>query len=192
MGRKHEFKPDRPYSNWVSKLMPTYKQQRNMLKWTLYLLVLLALSVLQDVLLSRVRVLGATTELIPCAVFLFCLIEGTENGSIFALLSSLLYLFSGNAPGIFSVILITAVAIFISILRQAFLRKSFSSAVLCTSLAVLVYELLTYVAGLALGLTYPQRIVGFLITAGLTIIAIPVLYPIGLAIGAIGGQTWKE
>ncbi len=192
MAKRHEFKPDRPYSNWVSQLVPTKKQQKSMLKWALYLFVLLILSVVQDVLLSRARLFGATTELIPCAIFLFCLIEGTESGSVFALISSLLYLFSGSAPGIFSVVLITAIAVFISIFRQAYMRKSFSTAIWCTSLAMLLYELLTFAAGLALGLTYPGRIVGFLITAVLTAIAIPVLYPIGLSIGAIGGQTWKE
>lgn len=192
MAKKHEFKPDRPYSNWASKLIPTQKQRKAMLKWSLYLLVLVMLSVLQDVLLSQVRILGATTELIPCAIFLFCLIEGTENGSVFALIASLFYLFSGSAPGIFSVVIITAVAIFISIFRQSYLRKSFSTAVWCTSLAMILYELLTYGAGLVLGLTYPSRIVGFLITTALTAVAIPVLYPIGLSIGAIGGQAWKE
>ena len=63
---------------------------------------------------------------------------------------------------------------------------------LCTVPTVLVYELLIYVFGLFLGHTYPARIVGFLITAGLTCLTAPILYPLFLKIASIGGDPWKE
>ena len=46
--------------------------------------------------------------------------------------------------------------------------------------------------GLFLGYTFPKRILGFLITAGLSMLAVPILYPIALSIEKIGGETWKE
>ena len=192
MAKKYDFQPDKPYSGFLSKLFLTARQRRSLLKWTLYCLVLLVLSVLQDVILCDLRLLGATTELVPCAIFLICLLEGTETGSVFSLVASLVYLFSGTAPGVYSMVFITVIGIGICIFRQSFLQKGFGTAMLCTSAAILLYQLAVFVIGLFLGLTIPARILGFLITALLSIIAVPVLYPVLLSIGTIGGETWKE
>ena len=192
MAKKNEFKPDRPYANWFSQHMPTRKQRKTFLKWLLYVLVLLVLSVLQDVVFSRIRLAGATTDLVPCAIFLFCILEGTESGSVFSLICGLLYVFSGNSPGIFSLVLITFIATFTSVFRQAYLQKGFGTAMLCVGSAMFMYEILVFLVGVAMGLTYWGRVYGFLITAALSLIAAPVLYPLGLSIGKIGGETWKE
>ncbi len=192
MAKKYEFKPDKPHSSLLSHLLLTGKQRKACLKWGLYALMLLALSILQDVLLCHFRIFGATTELVPCGIFLICLLEGAENGSVFALVSSALYLFSGTAHGPYAMVAITALAIFLCIFRQAFLQQGFSAAMLCCGIAMVVYELVMFVFGLFLQLTTLSRIYGFLITAGLSLIAVPVLYPITKAIGAIGGESWKE
>lgn len=192
MARKNEFKSDKPHSGFWGKLYLTQKQRKEILKWSLYGALLLALSLLQDVVLCRLDLFGATTELVPVGIFLICILEGAESGSIFALVSSLLYLFSGTAAGPYSMVLITVLAVGVTIFRQAYLQKGLAAAILCAGVAMLAYELLQFVMGLFLGLTIPTRIVGFLITAGLSIIAIPILYPIALSIGTIGGETWKE
>lgn len=192
MARKNEFKSDKPHSGFWGKLYLTPKQRKEILKWSLYGALLLALSLLQDVVLCRLDLFGATTELVPVGIFLICILEGAESGSIFALVSSLLYLFSGTAAGPYSMVLITVLAVGVTIFRQAYLQKGLAAAILCAGVAMLAYELLQFVMGLFLGLTIPVRIVGFLITAGLSIIAIPILYPIALSIGTIGGETWKE
>ena len=192
MARKNEFKSDKPHSGFWGKLYLTQKQRKEVLKWSLYGAMLLVLSLLQDVVLCRVHLFGATTELVPVGIFLICILEGAESGSIFALVSSLLYLFSGTAAGPYSMVLITVLAVGVTIFRQAYLQKGLAAAILCAGIAMLAYELLQFVMGLFLGLPIPVRIVGFLITAGLSIIAIPILYPIALSIGTIGGETWKE
>ena len=192
MARKNEFKSDKPHSGFWGKLYLTQKQRKEVLKWSLYGAMLLVLSLLQDVVLCRVQLFGATTELVPVGIFLICILEGAESGSIFALVSSLLYLFSGTAAGPYSMVLITVLAVGVTVFRQAYLQKGLAAAILCAGIAMLAYELLQFVMGLFLGLTIPVRIVGFLITAGLSIIAIPILYPIALSIGTIGGETWKE
>lgn len=190
MAKKYEFKPDKPRTGLLGKLFLTPQQRRNLLKWALYALVLVALSVIQDVLLSRVRIFGATTELVPCGIFLICILEGTEKGSIFALISSLLYLFSGAAAGIYTVVLITVLAVLVTALRQAYLQKGFFAGLLCTALATVSYQLLTFIIGLFLGLTLWSRLGVFLLTALWSIVVSPVLYPIFLAIG--GGNVWNE
>ena len=87
MGKKYEFQPDKPRSSWLSKLHLTRLQRLALLKWVLYSLMLLVLSVVQDVILCRFRLFGATTELVPLGIFLICLVEGTERGSLFALIT---------------------------------------------------------------------------------------------------------
>jgi len=192
MAKKHEFRPDKVRFSILSHLILTQRQKRRLLKWFLYTAMLLLLSVVQDVLLSRVRVQGATTELIPCAIFLICVLENSQESSIFALVSSLIYLFSGTAPGGYSMVAITFLGVGVCIFRQAFLQESFSSALLCTTVAMLVYVLVNFLFGLFLNLTSLSRFTGFLITAGLSLLAVPILYPILKAIGAIGGQPWNE
>ena len=188
----NEFKADKPHSGFLGKLYLTKKQRKQLLKWSLYGALLLFLSLLQDVLLCKIRLLGATTELVPVGIFLICILEGAETGSIFALVASLIYLFSGTAAGPYSMVLITALSIGVTIFRQAYLQKGVAAAALCAGTATLVYELLQFLMGLFLHLTIPSRFVGFLITAGLSMFTIPVLYPIALLIGTIGGETWKE
>ena len=192
MAKKQEFKPDKPSISLVSRLILTKKQQKSLLKWIFYGLFLVMLSVVQDVLLSRVRLLGATTELVPCAIFLICLIEGAHSGSVFSLTAGLLYLFSGTAPGPYSMVAIVFFSIGVCIFRQAFLQESFSSVMLCVAIAMLLYVLVNFGFGLFLGLTRLSRIHGFLITAVLSLLVSPLLYPVVKVINAFGGNSWKE
>ncbi len=192
MTKKNEFKPDKPRSGLLSKLYLTQKQRRSVLKWLLYCLVLLVLSVLQDVIFSRLRLFGAATELVPCGIFLICVLEGLESGSVFALVSSVVYLFSGTAAGYYSIVLITVLSVAVTFFRQSFLQKGFSAAMLCTGVAILFYELLVFGIGLFLGLTTFGRIGAFCLTGLMSLVAAPVLYPVLLSIGRIGGEAWKE
>lgn len=192
MAKKQEFKPDKPSTSLLSHLILTQKQQRVALKWTFYGLILVALSVLQDSLLSHIRLFGATTELVPCAIFLISILEGTHSGSVFSLIAGLVYLFSGTAPGPYSMVAIVFLSVGVCILRQAYLQESFSSAALCTAIAMLLYVLVNFVFGLFLGLTIFSRIHGFAITAVLSLLIVPVLYPVLKVIKAFGGTPWKE
>ena len=192
MARKYEFKPDKPASGLLSKLFLTQQQRRVLLKWVLYSLVLLVLSVLQDVILCRFRLFGATTELVPCGIFLICLMEGLEQGSIFSLCAACLYLFSGTATGAYSIVFITALSIGITFFRQSYLQKGFSAALLCTGFAMLMYELCVFGIGLFFSLTTFGRVFSFSLTALLTMVAAPALYPLFRAISTIGGESWKE
>lgn len=189
MARKYEFKPDKPRSGFLSKLFLTQKQRRSILKWGLYTLVLVVLSLLQDVLLSRIRLFGGTTELVPCGIFLICILEGLERGSVFSLIAALVYLFSGSAAGYYSVVFITALAVVVTAFRQNYLQQGFGAALLCAGAAMLAYELAVYVITLFLGQARPDAFWGCLVTAVLTLPAVPALYPIFLT---IGGNTWNE
>ena len=96
MAGKYEFRPDRQGSSLWKKLYMTPLQRARLFKWVLYGAVLVAASVIQDVVMSRFRILDATTDLVPCAIFLICLAEGSETGGLFTLISAFAYLFSGT------------------------------------------------------------------------------------------------
>lgn len=192
MAKKYEFQPDKPYSNWLSKLQLTKLQQKQVLKWSLYALVLIVLSLLQDVVMCRMRFWGGTTDLIPCAIFTICILEGTQRGCVFALVASILYLLSGSAPGAHVLVLITVLAVLVTAFLQTYLHRSFLATLLCALLAMVAYELSIFGFCLLLELVTPDRIMSFLIPAAFSVLVIPVIYPIVKAISAIGGEAWRE
>lgn len=192
MRRQKDFKPDKSGASLLSRLYITQKQRKSIYKWALYALVLLVLSVVQDVVLCRVRILGATTDLVPCAIVLICVLEGAESGAVFSLVASLLYVYSGTAPGIYCMVLLVIFGLGISIFRQAYLQSGFGAAMLCVAVGMLAYEMGVFLFGLFLGHTVPERALSFLITVGMTMVAVPLLYPLLLRTQSIGGQTWKE
>lgn len=192
MAKKYEFQPDKPYSGWLGKLQLTRLQQKQLLKWVLYGLFLIVLSVVQDVVFCRMRYLGGTTDLVPCGIFLICILEGSHRGSVFSLVAAIVYLLSGSSPGAQVLVLIAAPAIFFTILRQTYLQPGFPSALLCSLLAMFVYELGVFAFCLLLGYTTADRVMSFAVPVLFTVPVIPLIYPIAKAIGTIGGESWKE
>jgi rod shape-determining protein MreD len=188
----YEFKPDREGPDLLSRLTLTRKQRLSLLKWGLYGLVLVLLSVAQDVLLTQVRIFGATTDLVPCAIITVCVLEGAEAGCGFALTASLLYLFSGSAAGVHTVPVLTLLAISAAIFRQSYLQKGFYANLVCVSLATVLYETAMYTVALVLGQLPVERWSLGIITAALSLVTVPVLHPLFAAIGKIGGESWKE
>ena len=190
--RKYDFRPDNLRSTILSKLYLTPKQRKSILRWLLLCLLLLVASVLQDVILCRLQLFGATTDLVPCAIILICVILGTDSSCLFVLLAALAYQFSGTSPGYYVVPLITVLAILLSMFRESFLRKSFSSVMLSAGTAVALYEMLLFVVGFVFGNTRADRWSVFLVTAVLSLITLPIMYPMVKTIAKIGGETWKE
>ena len=192
MAKKYEFQPDRPYSTWLNKLQLTRLQRKQALKWCLYALVLILLSVVQDVILCRVRFFGGTTDLVPCGIFIISILEGTNRGCVFALVSSILYLLSGVSPGPHVLVVITVLAVLVSALRQAYLRPGLPAMLLSTLLAMAAYEMSIFAICLLLGQVTSGRLGSFLVPAALSVVVVVPVYPVVKAIGAIGGEAWKE
>lgn len=192
MGKKHEFRPDVHREDLLGKLLLTRKQRQTVLRWSLYSLICLLALLVQDVIMSRAVIFGTTTELLPCFLLAVCILQGAESGCVFALIGSLLYYFSGSAPGIWCIPILTALAVVAAIFRQAYLRKGLVTLLLCLTVAMVLYELANFAIGLFLHLTYADRLSAFFLTALLSVVAVPVTYPILMSIGKIGGETWKE
>ena len=190
--RKNEFRPDNQDAGLLHKLYLTKKQRQSALRWLLYGVVCILALVLQDVVFSRLRFWGAVTDLPACAILMTCVLLGAETGGLFTLVASMLFLFSGTAPGEYTIIALTVLGIIAAAFRQGYLRKCFSSTLLCTGTALMLYELLVFITELFLEHTIPSRFGVFCLTGLLSWAAMPILYPILLAIGKIGGETWKE
>ena len=192
LSKQSEFKPD-PRQNSLSGLFHvTQLQKQRMLKWTLYVLTGILLLTIQDVIMSRVSIFGATTDRPVVYILLITVIEGVDVGSLFVLFASTIYYFSGSAPGPYCIGLLCAVGIIATLLRQAYLRRPKASIVICAGIALTIYEMGLFVVGIGLGLTRWDRVFSFLITAGYSFGVMVLLYPLINKIGLIGGTTWKE
>ena len=190
--KKYRFRPDPTGAGIWNKLYVTPQQRKIALKWGLYGLVCVLSLILQDAILGRVRLFGGYVDLAPAAIILVCVMQGVESGSLFALVGSMIFVFSGSAPDTFAIAFITVYAVLVALFREQFLRRSFGSAWMCTAVAVMFYELSGYVLGVFFGLTYPGRIGVFAMSGVLTALSAGALYPLFIWIGRIGGETWKE
>lgn len=188
----YEFKPDSDRVPLLKKLYLTRLQRRQILQWTLQSLVCLLLLMIQDVIMSRMSIGGATTDLVPTAILLIVVIADAYEGSLFAIVASTLYVFSGSAPGPYAVAYLTVLGVAAAVFRQTWWRRGFRSNLLCAGLALLGYELAVYATGIFLGLTYWSRIGVFLTTWLLSFAVMVALYPLIRKIHLIGGEVWKE
>ena len=189
---KYEFKPDRKQYNILKKLYITQLQRKQYLKWGLLAMLTVLMMVIQDVMLSQIRISGATTDLAICAILLIGLYEGTENGSLFVLLMSTFYHFSGSSPGPLTIAVATTLTIGFNLVRQMLWRRSFGSTMLCAAGAVLTYEMIIFLTGIFSGYTIWARAGVFFLTGVMTCVMLLPLYPLVRAISKIGGDTWKE
>lgn len=190
--KRNEFRPDPTTSTWLKTRRLTRLQKLRLLKWVLYALIVILCLVIQDVIMSQLRLFGATTDLAVGAILLITVIEGTDVGSLFVLIASMLYWFSGSAPTPICIALLTAFGIGATMFRQMFWHRSRGTLTLCACLALTAYELGLFVTGIMQGLTYFGRLPSFLLTSAYTCLVMIPLYTLVNKTGLIGGNTWKE
>lgn len=187
-----EFKPDNNRISPLKMMHFTQYQQYQLARWALYIAVCILCLVIQDSIMSRVSIFGATTDLAVGAMMIITVIEGCDVGSVFILIAACIYYFSGSAPGPYSVGMLSILGLFATLFRQQMWHRNPSSILLCSGIAVMVYEIGLYIVGMFLGLTRWYRLPRFFLTGVLTVIAMIPLYYLINRIGLIGGNTWKE
>ena len=190
--KQAEFRPDRQKKEWSKQFHITHVQRDTFLKWGCLILLCILLSVIQDVMMSRATIFGTTTDLMPAVILLITVTEGISNGSLFVLIASLLYYFSGSAPGPYAVATLTVLGIGACMFRQLYWHRNRGSIVLCAGIALMIYEVSTCCIGIFTGLTYWGRISVFVGSGLLSWLLMIPLYNLINAIGTIGGNTWKE
>ena len=187
-----DFKPDVQTATWSKTLRLTKLQQLRLTKWVLYALCVVMAVVVQDVVMSKFTFFGATTDLPATVILLITVIEGTEVGSLFVLISSTLYYFSGNAPFAAVIGLMSILGIAATLFRQMYWHRSKGSILLCAALALVGYELGLFAVGVSSVLTHWGRLPSFVLTALYSCLVQIPLYSLIYKIGLIGGNTWKE
>ena len=190
--KKIEVRPDPTGHNWADKLRLTPLQRKSVLKWMLYSAVCVAGLVLQDSMLARLRLFGGCFDVTPALIVLICVLEGSENGSLFALLASMVYVFSGTGQGHYCIAMLTLAAVLATAFRQSYLRRGAGSDLICVGGAMVLYEMAVFTAGVVQGLTYRGRWGVFLMTAIISTLAAGAVYALLKYIGTIGGNAWKE
>lgn len=190
--RRYEFRPDKVKTDPLSKLYLTAQQRSTLLRWVLHGALLVTVTVLQNAVLGRLEVLGAGADLVPGLILLMCVRIGADRGAVYALAAALFYQYSGGSPGYYALALIPTLALVAAMIRQSYFRRSFRSVLLCALGALAVYELGVFCCGLIFGNTVLERWLRFFITAGLTALSYPLLYPLICAIEKIGEKTWKD
>ena len=190
--RQPEFRQDSLGTGFLKKLYMTKQQRLRLLRWGSYVLSCLAALLIQDNILSRLPIMGACIDLPAAVILLITVIEGTESGSIFVLLASTLYYFTGSAPGPYVVALMTVFGVGATLFRQAYWHRSRGAILLCACMALMLYEVGTFGGAIFMKLTRWDRIGRFLLS-GLYGCALMIpLYPLMHKFGSIGGHTWKE
>ena len=190
--KKIEFRPDPTGHNWADKLRLTPLQRKSVLKWLLYSAVCVAGLVLQDSMLARLRLFGGCFDVTPALIVLICVLEGSENGSLFALLASMVYVFSGTGQGHYCIAMLTLAAVLATAFRQSYLRRGAGSDLICVGGAMVLYEMAVFTAGVLQGLTYRARWGVFFMTAVISTLTAGAVYALLKYIGTIGGNAWKE
>jgi len=190
--KRVDFKPDSTGGNWSRMLHMTNAQRDTWLKWGSYVAICVLLCMIQDVILSKVHILGATTDLVASAILLITVMEGVEVGSLFVLISSLVYYFTGSSPGPYCIILLTVFGLGACMFRQLYLHRGLIAITFCAGVALMLYEIGTCLIGIFMGLTYWTRIFSFLVTGVMSWAFMLALYPVLHRIGLIGGNIWKE
>lgn len=188
----YEFKPDPKGTNFLKRLYMTRLQRLTLLKWGTYVFSGILLLVIQDVIMSKVRFSGATTDLPAAFILLVGLYEGLENGSVFTLCAALFYWFSGSAPTPVAIALLCGLNVLIGLLRQMYWNRSFGSLTLCTAISIMLYEMLLFVVGIFQGLTILPRAGVFALTGAITCITMLPMYPLVRVISKIGGESWND
>ena len=93
---------------------------------------------------------------------------------------------------VYVILLIPAMGTVAAAFRQAYLRKGFRTTMMCSGIALVLYEIISFLAALVLGVTRPGRFMVILGTAAMSLLSLPVLFLLVRGIAKIGGDSWKE
>lgn len=173
------------------RLLLTQRQRRTLGKWVLLALGYLVVQVVQDVAVSRVRLLGGCPDVTVAYLLLACVLLGPDRGGLFALCAGVFRSLSGAVLGPVSLAVVTVSGVFLSAFRRAYLRRRFSTELACCWVGLAVHKAAVFGLGLFLGYTalarWPAAVGGL---AG-EMAACALLYPAVNAAGNLGGEPWN-
>lgn len=175
----------------VGKLFLTKAQRGTLLKWSVFTLTFLFLQILQDVIFSRMTILGGCADVVPALLLLVCLLQEPASGLLFVMICSLVRALCGVVMGPVSLAVLVFLGVVLCALRKNNLWGEFRSVVLCCWLGLACHSAILFFLGIFLTHTTWSRYLSTLGGLFGSMIAALVLFPLVRAIGKIGGSSWK-
>lgn len=171
----------------LDKLYITPRQWMQILRWTMYALLFLVVMMVQTVVLGNRTLLGTHPSFVPVVITCVCLREGPERGGTFALLTSLVWCLSGADQGSASLLVLTVLPVFGSILCRAVLANRFFPCLLISFFVLAVDQLLIFVLKYFFDRMVPELFLEQLVPCVLVSILIqPLVYWLVKCIAKIG------
>lgn len=99
------------------------QRKKTVTMWALYALFFLAVLLVQDAMLGRVTLWGASLMLVPAAAFAVAVHTGAEEGGLFCLIASIVWALSGAADGGLMILLLTFCGIVCGYLATSVLQS---------------------------------------------------------------------
>lgn len=166
----------------------TKNQWLGILKWSLYGLLTLLTLLLQTVVLSRTTQLRIKPTPLPVLIVCVCVREGPERGGIYAIVTALLWCFSGADYGNLSMAILPVGAILSAVLCRAVLTLRFLPTALCAFGVCLLNASIIFVFKLILPPTVALDNYWRILLPGvaLSMAFLPIHYPLVKCISRIG------
>ena len=164
------------------------QRYRHILMWVLYGVLFLAVMLLQTTVFGRVRFYGVKLNLLPVTVVCIAMFVGHEAGGLFALIAAVVWALTGADSAALSIVSLTLTAIFAGWLCDSLFPRRFLPALLLALAAVLLHAAADFLLKYYLSGADWSLLRWVPVTAGLSVLACPVLYPLAKAIGKVGGN----
>ena len=142
---------------------------------------------LQTVVFGHLRVWGVKLSLLPVAVVCIAMHTGHEGGGLFGLLAALVWQFTGADDGSLALISFTLCGILAGWLCDSVCARRAAVALGLSLAALVLHEGAAFLMKFYLESADFSLIRWVPLTALLSVLACPVLYPLAKAIGKVGG-----
>lgn len=163
------------------------QRYRSILMWALYAVLFLFTMLLQTVVFGHLRVWGVKLNLLPVAVVCIAMRAGHEGGGLFGLLAALVWQFTGADDGSLALISFTLCGILAGWLCDAVCARRLAVALALSLAALVLHEGAAFLMKFYLESADISLIRWVPLTALLSVLACPVLYPLAKTIGKVGG-----
>lgn len=165
------------------------QKTRNFIMWSLYALLFLLVMLVQTTVFGRVRLFGVKLSLLPIVMVCVGLQTGHEKGGLFSLCAALIWYAAGGDNGSLAMITFTLCGILAGWLCDVvFTRRFFPALILCAA-ALVFHETAVFLTKFYLGGAPVTLLRWVPVTAGLSVLAVPVIYLLSKLIRKAGAAT---
>ena len=165
------------------------QKYRNYIMWALYALLFLLVMLVQTTVFGRVRFYGVKLNLMPVVMVCIAMGVGHEAGGLFGLVAAVVWFAAGADDGVLAMVSFTLMGILAGYLCDAVFSRRFLPAFFLTLGALVFHEGAVFLLKYYLEGAAGELIRWVPVSAGLSVLACPVIYPAAKAIRKVGGRS---